>query len=176
MKCTITPAAKSLTLHLSFYRDELIYDIKNLAYIESHAMPDEQLHARHQVADIDESGNSDRLNRVLNLKYRQCVELLHRWTRRSLREGETMDNRPDDSFDYTMQLQVPVTFSRTSADYLLDLIHEYLVCSTIADWLGILYPTKYPIWQQRAADAISEMTKLLGHRTRRVRLTPHWLS
>lgn len=39
-----------------FYREELVYDIRNLAYIESHGVPDEVPHPKHQVADIGEMG------------------------------------------------------------------------------------------------------------------------
>ena len=176
MKCTLTRQTDYIGLRMLFYREELVYDIRNLAYIESHGVPDEVPHPKHQVADIGEMGNADRLYRILNLKYYECVEALHRYSHSALRNGEEVDDRPSEDGNYLMELRVPETFSQTTAHYLSELIHEYLVCSTVADWLGMVYPDKLPIWLQRAEQAKVNMNKVLGHRTRRVRRLQHWLT
>lgn len=175
MKCTLTNKTDYIDLRLLFYREELVYDIRNLAYIEAHGVPEEVPHTKHLVADIGEVGNSDRMHRILNLKYNECVEALHRFSHTVLRDGEEVDDRPSEDGNFLMVLRVPVTFSRTTAAYLCDLIHEYLVCSTVADWMGVVYPDKLPLWVQRAEQAKVDMKKVLGHRTRRVRIVPHWM-
>ena len=59
MKCTLTRQTDYIGLRMLFYREELVYDIRNLAYIESQGVTDEVPHPKHQVADIGEMVNAD---------------------------------------------------------------------------------------------------------------------
>ena len=48
MKCTLTRQTDYIGLRMLFYREELVYDIRNLAYIESHGVLDEVPHPKHR--------------------------------------------------------------------------------------------------------------------------------
>ena len=61
----IKERTKKITLR--FKREELLYDCKNYAYVEGDVMKTDDAHDRHQVQDIAEVGNVDRLTRVFDL-------------------------------------------------------------------------------------------------------------
>jgi len=75
-----TKATRKVTLE--FLREELIYDIKNYAYIEGHVWGDETQHAQHTLVEIGEEGNVDRVNRILAAVYSAAVEMLYPYTKR----------------------------------------------------------------------------------------------
>lgn len=66
MSCCIENEGAKLKVKLTFEREQLLYDIKNNAYVESHVMAPETEHAKHMVADVGEEGNVDRVTRVLD--------------------------------------------------------------------------------------------------------------
>lgn len=54
MSCCIENEGAKLKVTLTFGREQLLYDIKNNAYVESHVMAPETEHAKHMVADVGE--------------------------------------------------------------------------------------------------------------------------
>ena len=60
------------SVRLTFKREELLYDIRNNAYVEGDVMQVNDAHDRHQVQDIGEEGNIDRVTRVLDLAHAEC--------------------------------------------------------------------------------------------------------
>ena len=58
MSCCVENDGGTLKVTLTFKRDQLLYDIKNYAYVESHVMPAETEHAKHMVADVGEDGST----------------------------------------------------------------------------------------------------------------------
>ncbi len=63
--------AKKKLVFLIFHRKELLYDIENNAYIQGDIMDKGDEHRRHQVIDIGQDGNVDRVTRILNLAYQE---------------------------------------------------------------------------------------------------------
>ena len=61
---------------LEFHRSELLYDIKNYAYIEGHVWGEENQHAQHTLVEIGEEGNVDRVNRMLGEAHAAVIEML----------------------------------------------------------------------------------------------------
>ena len=64
------------TVTLTFKRDELLYDIKNMGFVEGDTKKVESEHERHQVMDVGEDGNVDRVTRVLDLTFSECGTVL----------------------------------------------------------------------------------------------------
>lgn len=163
-----------LKVTLSFLRSELLYDIKNNAYVESHVMGEDEEHARHMVADVGEEGNVDRVTRVLDLGISLCREMLYPWAKREIALTEYGDKLQERE-KYVIVLNVPQTVSQTTLTMLERLIHEYLVCRGIADWLSITNPEKSENWMAKAAEAESEIRTSLMARTNRNRIKQHWI-
>ena len=168
MSCFLEEKDGRLNAVLGFKRDQLLYDIKNYAYIEGGIMDTESNHNRHMVQDVGEDGNVDRVTRVLNLTVCKCRELLYPYTKTDLDSTELNDNLREPPV-YGIVLSVPSGFSQTTLCLLENLIHEYLVCKAVADWLSITNTAKAQVWEAKAEDAESEIRINLHNRLARTR-------
>lgn len=121
---------------LVFLRSELLYDIANMAYVEGDILAEEAQCLRHQVQDVAEDGNVDRVTRVLDLVHAKVEEDLYPFTQEAVEDGLELDDTLTEQEKYLITLNVPVDFSKTTANYLVRLIHELLVCRALYDWLS----------------------------------------
>lgn len=158
-------------VRLRFLRDELLYDIRNMSYVEHDIMPEHVKtvdgmdinHARHQTADIGETGNIDRVSRVLTLVLSEVKDMLYPYTKEAPVEEE-VDDVLQEPVSYEMLLRVPDTMSRTTIHYLCNLIHEYMVCRVLTDWLMITNPQAASAWKMKAEDATEEIKRVKNTR------------
>ena len=86
--------ARTKTVKMTFKREELLYDIRNNAYVEGDVMLVKTEHDRHQVQDIGEDGNIDRVTRVLDLAPAECEEALFPYTKENVEQETEMDDTP----------------------------------------------------------------------------------
>lgn len=157
---------------LTFLRDELLYDIKNLAYVEGDVLPEDAQHSKHQVQDIGEDGNIDRVTRMLDLALSRCREHLYPYTKEPVDGGETLDDVLAETEVYTIDMLVPDDFSTTTVKYLEQLIHNLLVYYVLADWMSIanvVNPTSAANWAAKAEGVEEEIKDKLNARIGRVR-------
>jgi hypothetical protein len=165
----IKPRTKIVTL--TFIRDELLYDCKNLGYVEGDVMRTQDEHDRHQVMDIGEDGNVDRVTRMLDLAFAQCVELCYPYSKVPVEEDTYMDDTLEETDEYIMQLLVPDDFSQTTVTLLERLIHELLVSKVMADWMSITKPESKANWQEKVEELEKGIRTNLDGRCGRVRRT-----
>lgn len=168
--CPCSHYVEHRIVRLCFKREQLLYDIKNYAYVESDMMDDLRKgvevdinHARHITADIGEEGNVDRVSRKLQLVYMDAVEMLYPYTKLEI-QAETIDDDLTEPDEYVIEMSVPVTASRTTLMHLSTLIHEYLVCSVVADWLAITNPQASVSWRERMEAARVEINSVKNMR------------
>ena len=127
-------------------------------------------HARHQVFDIAEKGNIDRVTRVLNLAHAECVEMLFPYTKEEIADGqEALNDVLTAPEEYHIVLNLPVGFSLTTVRLLQNLIHEYLVCRVLADWMSITNPNSEANWERKFESLRSKIRTSLVSRTSKVR-------
>ena len=172
MSCLIDERDGKLNAVLSFKRSQLLYDVKSAAYIEGSVMETENEHNRHMVQDVGEAGNVDRVTRVLDLTVAKCREMLYPYTKYKL-ENTVLDNTLREREVYGIVLTVPADFSQTTLYLLEKLIHEYLVCKAVSDWLSITNPAKTPVWIEKAVEAEAEIRSHLHARIGRTRRRLH---
>lgn len=141
-------------VRLKFLRKELLYDIKNYAFVEADVMGEEKQHAQHMLAEIGEEGNVDRVSRILAVVHTAVIEMLFPYTKAEPIEEE-IDNCLHAPDEYVVELNVPNTMSRTTLHHLSRLIHEYMVYCVLADWLSITNPQAAANWTAKA-EAIKE--------------------
>ena len=187
--CTV---ARTKTVKLTFKREELLYDIRNNAYVEGDVMQVKTEHDRHQVQDIGEDGNIDRVTRVLDLAHAECEEALFPYTKENVEQETEMDDTPTfvepveetpaEEFtneipdakptgDYVIRLLVPDEYSKTTVRLIVRYIHEYMVCRVLADWLSITNPPAAANWKAKQDEALEGMKEAVNFRTGRVRRT-----
>ncbi len=155
---------------LAFRRAELLYDASNYSYVEADIMPEGDECRRHQVFDIAQEGNVDRATRVLNMAHAECVEMLYPYTKEEIPEGqEAMDDVLQEPDVYEVRLTLPSTFSLTTLRLLESLLHEYLVCRVVADWMSITNPESEATWEKKFTELREKIRTSLVSRTGRVR-------
>lgn len=147
-------------VQLVFKREELLYDIKNYAYIEGHVWGEENQHAQHTLIEIGEEGNVDRVNRILGVVHAAAVEMLYPYTKQEPEDDEEIDDRMWIPTNYKIVMLVPATMSRTTLHLLHKLIHEFMVCRVIYDWLSITHPEAARNWLEKALEAEEEINSI----------------
>lgn len=159
------------TATLSFSREAIIYDIENYAYIVADSIIKDEEHAKHQVLDIAQEGNIDRVTRMVNIAFAKCVEMLYPYTKNECGQQEYYDNSLVGDDVLLMSLSLPEGFSRTTLDFVSKLIHEYIVYCVMADWLSLTYPALSAVWRAKQQEAEQDIRTRLNARCGRIRRT-----
>jgi len=161
---------------LTFKRKELLYDASNYSFVEADIMSQDTEHAKHQVFDIVQDGNIDRVTRILNLAHAECVELLYPYAKEELPDAEeVLDDILKEPDTYTIKLMLPQNFSMTTVKMLEEYIHEFLVCSVLSDWLSITFPRSAERWESKLRDTkIKIRTSLMSRRGKVRRKLKPW--
>ena len=152
---------------LEFKRSEILYDIENYAYVEADIMKTEDEHDKHQLFDVGQDGNVDLVTRVLSLAHRECVEMLYPYTKSEPVDGTVLDDTLESPEVYIVEMSLPGQFSHTTVKLLKQLIHKYIVCRVMSEWVGITKPTSAEYWfglLEQTKERIK--TALMSRRTR----------
>lgn len=153
---------------LVFNREQLLYDIKNYAYIEGHVWGDDNAeirHARHTLIDIGEDGNVDRVNRILGVEHTAVIEMLYPYTKQAPTDNEEICDDMWIPEDYRIEMHIPATMSLTTLHLLSRLIHEFMVARVIYDWLSITHPEAARNWLEKAHEAEEQINTIKNSRT-----------
>lgn len=147
---------------------QLLYDIRNIAYVEGHLLPDdtECHHRRHLVTDIGEDGNIDIVARSLLLAHAALQWAL---ARANLAPGRYTDIL---TLPKTFVLPLTATLTHARATLLTQLAHEYMVACALAHWLSITHPEAAAKWQARATALESRLTSSATTHTPLTRASP----
>jgi len=160
---------KEKQLTLNFLRSELLYDVQNYSFVEGDILPDEAQNAKHQVMDIGEEGNVDRVNRIISLAFAECIELLYPFTKEEMEDEEELSDTMERKNTYTMTLTLPEDFAKNTCEILVRYIHEYLTCRIMADWMSIVKPEAYATWKLKTDEAKDNIISTKAARMNRVR-------
>jgi len=158
-----TKATNKVTL--VFHRAQLLYDIKNYAFIEGHVWGEENQHAQHTLVEIGEEGNVDRVNRILGVVHAAAIEMLYPYTKQEPIENEVICDCMWIPTEYPIVMNVPTSMSRTTLHLLNRLIHEFMVARVIYDWLSITHPDAARNWLDKALEAEEEINSVKNSRT-----------
>lgn len=147
-KCTCTGTKDGkLKVTLEFSVKELLYDIANMAWVEGDLMDGVDFnHVRHLVQDIAEDGNRDRAMRIMALAHAEANEMLYPWSRREITGSVYLSNEPDWEEEFVTYLTVPSKTGQGTILLILGLIHEWIVCRVLQDWLSVTYPESAAVW------------------------------
>ena len=172
MSCFIEKEKDDVVVVLSFKRDELLYDIENYCFIEGDVTQAESDKIKHDIQAIGDDGNVDRVTRVLNLRMAKCKELLYPYTKHEVHRKE-LDDVLKEPGVYGIILKVPTTYSQTTINYMEQLIHEYLVCEVMTDWMSFVNMQKVEMWKLRSEEAKKELKSCLCKRITGIRRKMH---
>ncbi|MDE6379180.1 MAG: hypothetical protein K2L11_01810 [Muribaculaceae bacterium] len=144
-------------MELSIISNEVIADIRSAAWLEQELHSGLDRHRRHQMADICEAGNDDRVWRILALK---VAEIRREGSRIFHQEKENPSTnsllRPE-----AWRFRFLFPFPPSSVGIVRERIHEYLVAAVMADRTEVIVPEASAIWRERAAAALAGI-RVLG--------------
>ena len=126
-------------------------------------------HAKHQVFDIAQDGNIDRVNRILDLAHAECIEMMYPYTKEPCDSEEVQDNSLSVKEQYQISMLVPDDFSKSTVSLITKLVHEYMVCRVLADWMSITNPSSQSNWQSKLDSIEEQIRNHLNARCGRVR-------
>lgn len=147
------------TMALCFEEEDLLHDISNLVYSQAdvarvndnygHDILGENAgHYLSQFKDICESENVDRVRTKIRLALNEVEMMLFKYTKDIDGSFLPLDDAPVEPTDYIMLLNMPRPFSETSARFLLNAVHEYIVSSVIEDWAGLVFAEGMSVWSR----------------------------
>lgn len=165
--------ARTKTVTLNFKRSEIVDDLKNYAFVIGDILKTQDEHDRHQIQDIGEDGNIDRVTRVMNLCMAECREVLFPYTKEDVEDTESRTNTLTEVKEYNIEMLVPDDFSNTTVTLLEQLIHEFIVARIMADWMSITNKAEEPTWREKAEDAMTKIKRCKSSRTGKVRRKQH---
>lgn len=158
-------------ISIKLIREQLLYDIKQRAFVEGDTLRTEDEHARHQIIDIGECGNIDLLTRMMDRAILTCQEALYSYTRQEVEDGRQTNDILHEAEVYTLSLAVPKAFSRTTQDYLTKLIHDFVVARCLAEWFITVLPDKASLYQDEAEGIMQDINRTKHRTLGRVRRT-----
>lgn len=156
------PDSNRIEATLHFIREQLLYDIANLGYVEGDVMKEDAPHPRHQTQDIIQEGNVDRITRVLAIAHATCVEALYSYTKHDIEE-DNINNILTEPEEYLIRLFLPKEFSQTTLNLIAKCVHEYLVICAMEDWLSITNPPASSKWAERGKGLLEKIKELVNH-------------
>lgn len=132
---------------------EVMDDVRAAAFLESELHPELDRHRRHEMADICERDNVERVWRVLGVAVAEVrVALIRILESEKALLPVNLLQRPA-AWRFRFQFPIP----KTIMIFLREKIHEYLVAAAMADRTATIIPAASAIWQRRMEDAISEL-------------------
>ena len=162
MRCD---AAENVYTEIRVKRSELLADLRSLAYAEADKESDES-HAKHQLMDICEDGNVERVTRKLNLAASELKEKLYPYTKKPIEEGMTGKSDYVEPEEYLFEMKVPNTMSVTTLEHVTLLIHEYMTAKVMEDSMMRLYPGYAVKWQVAGEKVIQAIGAAINRRLR----------
>lgn len=135
---------------IELQKKELVFDIRNTAaaYADSISSSVEDSYSIHNIYDVGEDGNRDKLARILDSAVEDCKEMLFRYTKMEMlcggfdsNEWEECIGSPTNEEDaYYLAMRMPQGFSKTSVHTMTVYLHDYIVNQCLYEWLMIVYP------------------------------------
>lgn len=133
--------------------EEVLADIRSAAWLEQELHPELDRHRRHQMADICEPDNVERVWRVLGIAIAEIRLTLLRILkpRGDLLPANELERPSGWRFAFRQRIAPDVM------EFLKEKIHEYLVAMVMADRAAVIIPQCAPIWQERTAETLSAL-------------------
>ncbi|MCD8265631.1 MAG: hypothetical protein LUC33_00610 [Prevotellaceae bacterium] len=160
MDCTTstgTSSSENVEVRLVFLQRELLYDIRQWAFIEGDLMDDNgeatHLHQKHETQDVGEDGNVELVARSLIRSFAECLNMLFPMAREAVEDDDERDNRLRQREQYVMRLSVPACYSRSQTELLERLIHDYMVFKALWQLTSLTDPQNAAQWMAKWEDA-----------------------
>lgn len=135
---------------------EVLDDVKAAAWLESELHPELNRHRRHEMADVCEPGNIERVWRTLGIADSQVRIALIRILKPPKHTVPLNALNQPESWGFKFLFSV----SNAVVGFLRDKIHEYMVAAVMADRCDTIIPTAAPAWRSRREEALKALRSI----------------
>ena len=168
---------------MELQKKELVFDIANTAYVFADALSVDDLHIKHNIIDVAQDGNRDKLARILDEAVEDCRETLFDLGKGYVdvgwydsNEWENCVGSPtNEEESYYLQMFAPRSFSPNSLHTLTVYAHNFIVYKTMADWLTIVYPNGAEQFLSLAEEKKDKLLRAANRGGGQIRIKPHWI-
>ena len=132
---------------------EVIADVRSAAWLEQELHPELDRHRRHEMADICERDNVERVWRVLGIaeaELRQAMVRILSPARDTILTNDLL--RPTE-WRFRFSFLLP----HQTVGFLREKIHEYFVAAVMAERTGVIVPAATKVWLDRASHTLRDI-------------------
>ena len=161
---------------IELQKKELVFDIKNTAavYADSISSSVADSHSIHNIYDVGEDGNRDKLARILDSAVEDCNEMLFRYTKMKMLGGGFDSNELiSGDTNITINLSLPSNYPLALKDALTSSIHDYIINTALMDWFIITNPNESKTYAELSVLAIKNLHEVFNRRERPRRTDPN---
>ena len=133
--------------------DSVLAEVRSAAWLEQELHPEIDRHRRHQMADICEDDNAERVWRVLGVAVAELRLALLRIMRPEKDQSHVNNTERPDKWRFSLLFPLP----QATVGWIREKIHEYLVASVMADRAAVIIPQCAGIWSGRATEALAQL-------------------
>lgn len=167
---------------MELQKNELVFDVANTTYTFADSLGTEDVHEKHNIMDVAQDGNRDKLARILDEAVEDCREVLYNFGKGYVggswyetNEWEDCVGSPTNEEEaYYLQMFVPSTFSSNSIHTITIYAHNYIVNKSVADWLMVVYPKGAEQFTLLAEKTKEKLLHAANRGSGQIRITPHW--
>lgn len=141
---------KDKLLILEFKRQELVYEISNLGYIIRDSSKRETPDEGRNIADIEATGNVDRISRLLDLAYADVLRILSAFVDHKVETDAYGNDIQQDPDSYFVMITLKHNMPGTTENLLRIYIHEFMVDKVMGEWLLTVAPDKATTWLEKS--------------------------
>ena len=160
-------------------RKDLLHDIAGTAYIIADSWEGkESPHALHQIFDICEAGNIDRVDSLLKLAAAEAAYELSPIVTLSTWRHNFRLAFPRPAAPAFCRCYAPESASKAMETALFEVTREFMVASVIHSWLAMLLPSVAAHWEKRKNSKLESLRSTVAravsarNATLRRRLSP----
>ncbi|MDE7096684.1 MAG: hypothetical protein K2O47_04235 [Muribaculaceae bacterium] len=132
---------------------EVIADIKSAAWLESELHPELDRHRRHEMADICEKDNIEKVWRIMGLAEAEIrIALVRVVQQQKCFSHANILSRPG-----KILFRLLHSLPSATVSFIREKIHEYMVAAVMADRCEVIIRQAAPVWRERAGAALAAL-------------------
>ncbi len=141
---------------MTILSSEILDDLRAAGWLEGELHPEVDRHCRHQIADICEADNVERVWRVLALCEAQVRLALARILLPGAQTSQANCLLHPTSWDFQFRYDV----GNATVGFLREKIHEYMVSAVMADRCSTIVPGAAGAWEARRDSALGALANV----------------
>jgi len=158
-----------MNLLVRLKREELIYDISNVAFITGDMMLSD-VKLQSIVQDVANEGNVDKISRSLTRIHNELINALTAYTKVDTLEDIVVSDDLDIPEYYEISLTVPQTFSAPNAKSVMTAAHDYMVNMSLYEWFCITKKDESSVYEEKALKELRNIKSYMSKRTTSLRI------